>query len=550
MIGNRMTALEYPSWEKLRQHAQTASKFTLRQLFAANRHRAEIYSLEAAGLFLDYSKNLINDTTIELFQQLAREAELKQAITNMLDGGIVNSTENRAALHTLLRADPTKAKDNLNTHANLVANACKQIKETSQAIRLGSWKGYSGNTIKDIVHIGIGGSYLGPYMLDEALEPYRTKGKERDICCHYVANIDAHHITQLLQQLEPANTVIIIVSKSFTTLETKINAATAKQWLLTDMELKDLSKHLIGITANTSAATQFGIAAKNVLPLWDWVGGRYSLWSAVSLPIAIRYGFDAFEQLLQGAAAMDEHFSQTELSANMPMILACLGLWYQHFFNANSHAVLTYDHGLRYFADHLQQLDMESNGKSVKLNGAAVDYPTGPIVWGGEGSNGQHAYHQLLHQGTHFVSLDFILPLKPHHHLKEHHDWLVASCFSQSQALMLGRQFEQIEQNNNDASVAQELTRQQHKSMPGNRPSNTLLLNQVTPHSLGALTALYEHKVFCQAVILQINPFDQWGVELGKELSQAVYSSIQTGEAGLDASTNSLTARYRKTFPN
>jgi glucose-6-phosphate isomerase len=353
--------------------------------------------------------------------------------------------------------------------------------------------------------------------------------------------VDGAHITQVLGSINADETLVIIASKSFTTLETMTNARTARQWLLTHMDKTQLSKHQIAVTTNTRAAADFGIAEENLLPLWDWVGGRFSLWSAVGLPLAIRYGYDCFQQILDGASAMDDHFQNTELPDNMPMILAWLGIWYRHFFGSESHAVLPYDHGMRLLPEHLQQLDMESNGKSVRIDGNTVEYPTGPIIWGGEGSNGQHAFHQLLHQGTNFVSLDFILPLKPHHDNREHHDRLVSSCLSQSQALMLGRSADEI-------TNAQTPLQKQHKVMPGNRPSNTILMEQVTPFSMGALIALYEHKVFCQAIIWQINPFDQWGVELGKELGDAIYSAIHADGKSLDASTESLIKRYKQTL--
>ncbi|HIG39869.1 MAG TPA: glucose-6-phosphate isomerase [Gammaproteobacteria bacterium] len=531
-----MAKLDYPSWDKLRDHAERAKYFSMRQLFSSDKTRAAAFSTEAAGLFLDYSKNLINSTTMQLFSDLSREVGLKGAIRQMFSGKKINQSEQRAALHTLLRADPEKVDANLDHEASQVASTLEQVRQISDSIRQARWTGYSGKPIKHVVHLGIGGSYLGPHMLDEALRPF----KSQDISCHYIANIDAAHITRVLGDITADETLVIIVSKSFTTLETMTNAGTARKWLLTYMKEADLSKHLIAITTNIGLATDFGISKENLLPIWDWVGGRYSLWSAVGLPLAIRYGFDHFQQLLRGAAAMDDHFFSTDLPDNMPMIMAWLGIWYRQFFAAESHAILPYDHGMRLLPDHLQQLDMESNGKSVRMDGNPVEYSTGPIIWGGEGSNGQHAFHQLLHQGTHFVSMDFILPLKPHHGDQQHHDRLVASCLSQSQALMFGSREDEL-------NTAANSLQQQSRVMAGNRPSNTILMDQVTPFALGALIALYEHKVFCQAVIWQINPFDQWGVELGKELGDAIYTSIVTDGESLDSSTEQLIRRYKQT---
>jgi len=476
----------------------------------------------------------VTSKSMSLFSSICHEAGLPKAINDMFSGEKINITENRAALHTLLRSRQEHAPPQVKAEAKSIADTLSKMEAISKAIRNGEWRGHSGKKITDVIHIGIGGSNLGPFMVDEALAPYRDQ-QDEDIKCHYIANIDGHHIAQTLEAIDPAETLILVASKSFSTLETLVNAETTKKWLLTYMNEAALEKHMIAITSNHEAAREFGVAEDKILPMWDWVGGRYSLWSAVGLPIAIRYGFDIFRQLLDGAGAMDKHFTESKMDENMPVILACLGIWYQHFFDAQSHAVIPYDHGLRFFPAHLQQLDMESNGKSVRLDNELVDYPTGAIIWGGEGSNGQHAFHQLLHQGNRFVGLDFILPLKAHHDLQEHHDQLVANCFSQSQALLVGREVDE------DSEFSK------HKSMTGNRPSNTILMDQLTPHTLGALVALYEHKVFCQAVIWQINPFDQWGVELGKELSDVIYKQFTKGDAEsshLDPSTSALINRY------
>ncbi|MFT7686469.1 MAG: glucose-6-phosphate isomerase [Candidatus Azotimanducaceae bacterium] len=530
-----MTLSQYPSWSDLEDHASDAQSFSMPDLFANDPNRASDFSVQAAGIFLDFSKNLIDKKSLDLFSKINIESKMESAVKNLFNGEKINTTENRAALHTLLRCDHDQAPKHLEKEAKLIADALEKMRILSEDIRNGNWLGSTGKKIKHVIHLGIGGSNLGPYMIDEALAPYRAE-MSLEISCHYIANIDGHHISQILAQLDPLETLILIASKSFSTLETKINADTARKWLLTYIDEVDLEKHLVAITSNEKAAIDFGVSKNNILPMWDWVGGRYSLWSTVGLPIAIRYGYPVFKQLLGGAAEMDQHFASSPMKENIPMILAWLGIWYQHFFNAHSHAVIPYDHGLRFLPAHLQQLDMESNGKRIRLDGEEVTYPTGSIIWGGEGSNGQHAFHQLLHQGTRFVGLDFILPLRPHHSHLNHHDYLVANCLSQSQALLVGREIEDEESPN-----------AKHRSMPGNRPSNTILVDQLTPSTLGALIALYEHKVFCQAVVWQINPFDQWGVELGKELGDIIYQEITDPDASvsrLDASTSALIEQY------
>jgi glucose-6-phosphate isomerase len=521
-------------WPALQKHAQQMSTTDILDLFAKDPKRAQRMSLTAAGLTLDYSKNLINDETLELFQQLLAESNLAPQIEAMFTGVKINQTEQRAALHTLLRAGEDDIPTGLHDESAAVQGSLAAVRRISDDINSGSWLGFSGEAITHVLHIGIGGSYLGPRVIDEALAPYHN-GK---IHCDYVANVDGQHIEQVLARLNPATTLVIIVSKSFATVETRVNAEAADAWLRAAMPVEQLHRHAVAITSNVEAARKMGIADENILPMWDWVGGRYSLWSAVSLPIAIKFGFNHFKALLNGARAMDEHFRNASWPHNMPMLLAAIGVLYHNFMDAASHAILPYDHSLRLLPAHLQQLDMESNGKSTSSTGQTVTVQTGPIIWGGEGTNGQHAFHQLLHQGTRFTSIDFILPLSPHHTRRTHHDWLVANCLSQSQALMQGRPLQDI------AGTDEVL--KQHKVMPGNRPSNTLLMDKLTPESLGAIIALYEHKVFCQAQIWQINPFDQWGVELGKQLSEAIFAAIGTGAAAdLDPSTQHLLTRYQ-----
>jgi glucose-6-phosphate isomerase len=525
-----------PAWKALEAHAQIVKDSSIASYFSQEQDRATSRIISTCGLTLDYSKSRADAKTFELLKNLAIEFKLEGKVAALFAGEAVNNTEERSALHTLLRSRPGEHHPDLADKFREVEASLIKIERLSQDVRSGAWLGSSGKAISDILHIGIGGSYLGPRMIDEALTPYRDGA----INCHYVANVDGHHIDTVLQGLDRETTLIIVASKSFSTMETRVNAVSAQQWLLEKVSQSDLGKHLVAITDNVASAVKFGVNRENIIPMWDWVGGRYSLWSAVGLPIAIRYGYHTFRSLLDGAADMDQHFSKAEIKNNMPIMLALIGVWYHNFLNINSHAVLPYDHWLRLLPAHLQQLDMESNGKSVTQDGTAVDYTTGPLIWGGEGTNGQHAFHQLLHQGTAIASVDFILPLRPHHHRTEHHDWLVASCLSQSQALMQGRSESEI--GNTDSKL---ITK--HKVMPGNRPSNTLLLDQLTPQTLGALVALYEHKIFCQGMIWDINPFDQWGVELGKVLGENIYRKIEGAEdvSAVDPSTNNLTEIYK-----
>lgn len=523
-------------WKTLETHSQSIKDSSISSFFEEEQDRATDRMIRTCGLTLDYSKSRASAKTFELLENLAVESKLKEKVAALLSGEALNNTEDRAALHSLLRARPGEHHPNLLDKFKEVQASLKQIERLSLEVRSGTWLGSTGKAISDVLHIGIGGSYLGPRMIDEALAPYNDDA----INSHYVANVDGHHIDRVLQRLNRETTLIIVASKSFSTMETRVNAITAQQWLLESVSPSDLGRHIVAITNNVSSALEFGVGRENIIPIWDWVGGRYSLWSAVGLPIAIRYGYDTFRNLLDGAADMDQHFLNTEIKKNMPMVLALIGVWYHNFQDIHSHAVLPYDHSLRLLPAHLQQLDMESNGKSVTRNGASVDYTTGPLIWGGEGPNGQHAFHQLLHQGTGVASVDFILPLQPHHHRIEHHDWLVASCLSQSQALMQGKPESEIDDANSELIV-------KHKVMPGNRPSNTLLLDKLTPQTLGALVALYEHKVFCQGMIWDINPFDQWGVELGKVLGENIYRRIEGEDDvnAVDPSTKNLTEIYK-----
>ena len=520
-------------WQALAAHQNRMSPLRMTDFFAGDPDRASRYQINGGGLLLDYSRNLITDETLNLFSRLIDANTLPHRVQQMIEGEKVNFTERRQALHTLLRTRKNKIPVNLKQEGEQVADCLGRIDTISSAIRNGKWTGHNDAPLREIIHIGIGGSYLGPRMASEALSSYASGG----IRCHYVANVDGHHIDDVLRHLNPENTLVIVVSKSFSTIETKLNAEAAIAWLRKRIPDSSIGKHLIAVSANVQAAKDFGVLDENILPIWDWVGGRYSLWSAVGLPIAITHGFKTFRAMLDGAAAMDMHFEDAPWPENMPMMLALLGIWYHNFHGAQSHAVLPYDHRLRLLPAHLQQLDMESNGKSATTEGMATNFDTGPIVWGGEGTNGQHAFHQLLHQGTRFVSVDFILPLTPHHDRREHHDWLVANCLAQAQALMQGRSMSEM---NDDPRT------RVHRYMPGNRPSNTLLLDKLTPEALGALIALYEHKVFCQAMIWHINPFDQWGVELGKVMGQSIHAFINGAEKvnTIDPATEQIVRLY------
>lgn len=532
-------------WKQLSQHAETMKSQRIAKLFEADPARADKYAIDAAGLYLDYSKNLIDSRALELLQELAMSVDLGEQIQQMYQGERVNVTEGRAALHTLLRSRFDNAPATLQPEAREVASIQERMKTISDAIRGGKWCGASGRPLKSIIHIGIGGSYLGPKMVAAALAPYADAG----ISAYYVANVDGQHIEEVLGEVDPNETLIVIVSKTFTTRETMANAHTARQWLTESIPEANPGNHLIAVTSNFEAATAFGLYEDNILPMADWVGGRYSLWSAVGITVAITHGFEVFAALLRGAEAMDSHFLEAPLSSNMPALLALIGIWYHNFFGMETHAVIPYDHSLRLLPAHLQQLDMESNGKRVTLDGAPITCTTGPIVWGGEGTNGQHAFHQLLHQGTRLVSLDFVVALRAHHRLLHHHDLLVANCLAQSEALMNGQKTEDILANLRRSGMAESEVQAlaPHKTMTGNRPSNTIVMTQLTPESLGALIALYEHKVFCQARIWQINPFDQWGVELGKALSETIYEQITDDHAELkhDPSTNKLVKLYK-----
>lgn len=540
------TLTDLPSWSALESHAKDIIPLHMRDMFSKDPDRFNRFYIEAAGIKLDYSKNRINAETQSLLVKLAREAKLPEKIEAMFQGKAINTTEQRPALHVALRNlanDPIEVdgKDIMPE----VRDALQQMDQFVWRIHSAQWRGFSNKPFTDIISIGIGGSFLGPKLVSASLKPYWNNA----LNCHYVANIDGSHITEVLKHVNPETTLFIIQSKSFSTQETLENTKVARSWFLRNGgNLETIAKHFVAVTANTQSAIEFGIQEDNIFPMWDWVGGRYSLWSAIGLPIALTIGMDGFKALLSGAHAMDNHFRTAPLEQNLPVILGLLGVWYGNFLGADSHAILPYDHYLRGLPAHIQQLDMESNGKSVDLNGDETDYTTGPIIWGGAGANGQHAYHQLLHQGTRLSPADFIIPLQSHNPVATHHAILFANCLSQTQALMQGKTEQEAKQELLDKGLsehdASELA--PHKVISGNKPSNTILFDKATPRTVGALIALYEHKVYVQGAIWDINSFDQWGVELGKQLGNEILRKLldEPSDKALDASTEGLIDLY------
>ena len=520
----------------------------LRDLFNEGSQRFEKYTLEAAGLFLDFSKNRINDDVMSSLFKMAEEAELPSAIKAMFHGEKINYTEQRAVLHTALRnfgKDPVMVdgKDVMPE----IRDTHRRMKEITESVHSGEWKGFTGKSVKHIVNIGIGGSYLGLKTAINALTPYHVAGLEH----HYVANIDPNEITEVFKKIDPETTLFIVASKSFGTLETLQNAQAARAWMLEKgCAESDIRKHFVAISTNLTAIDQFGIAQENTLPLWDWVGGRYSLWSTIGLMVSLVVGFDHFQGLLKGAWEMDKHFAEAPLEKNMPVILGMLGVWYQNYFGSESHAVISYDYFLRDFPAHLQQMDMESNGKRTRQDGSTVDYQTGAVIWGGTGTNDQHAYHQLLHQGTRTVPVDFIAPATSHNPLGEQHPWLFANALAQSQAMMQGKTLDEVRDELTAAGMkpSDVDALAPHKVIPGNRPNNMIIPEKITPEVVGALVALYEQKVFVQGTLWQINSFDQWGVELGKVLGNQVYDRLKEkgGTSDQDSSTNGLVNRFKQ----
>jgi len=543
-----MTALvDLPEFAPLHTHAATARQWQLQQLFDADTQRFSHFSLEAAGLFLDFSKNHLTATTLSLLTDLADARHLGARREAMFSGERINTTEHRAVLHTALRL-PASASLPLDGHDVVpdIQAVLKQMTQFTEQIRSGSWRGYDGEAITDIVNIGIGGSDLGPAMSCAALRPF-THPRLR---LHFLSNVDGHEVDATLHGLRPQTTLFIVASKTFTTQETMLNAQAARTWFLQSGKESDLARHFVAVSTNTAAVKKFGIDTANMFPFWDWVGGRYSVWSAIGLPLALGIGMDHFRDFLAGGHAMDQHFRSAPFGRNMPVLLALIGFWYRQFFGSSSQLIAPYHHDLRLFPSYLQQLEMESNGKRVTTNGAALAGPSAPVIWGSVGTNGQHAYFQLLHQGTDVIPVDFIAALKPAHARSEQQQALLANCFAQSEALMRGKAVSQVKAELQARQMPADdiAALLPHRVFPGNRPSNTLLMQELTPATLGACIALYEHKVFVQGVLWDINSFDQWGVELGKVLASEIMADLRdatTRNTRHDSSTLGLIARAR-----
>ncbi len=531
-----------PEWQALQQHWQQMHSQHMRDLFANDPARAERMTGDAAGLHLDFSKHIATDETLRLLFDLARAVELEHWRERMFTGEHINVSEDRAVLHTALRnrTDVRTLVDGEDVMPAVEA-VLKRIQDFSDRVRSGEWKGHTGKAITDVVNIGIGGSNLGPKMVCEALKPYQTEQLQP----HFVSNVDGTHLAETIRSLNPETTLFIVASKTFTTLETMTNAQSARRWLVEALgDDKAVRNHFVAVSTNTERVAEFGIDTDQMFEFWDWVGGRYSLCSAIGLPIAIAVGFDRFAELLAGAQEMDVHFRSAPLEGNLPVILGLLGVWYVDFAGAKTHAILPYDEYLQYFSAYFQQGDMESNGKHVTRDGLRVDYSTGPVVWGQPGTDGQHAFYQLIHQGTELIPSDFIAPIKSHNPLGRHHELLIANCLAQTEALMGGRTLQEAKDEMLAAGLSQaEADRlAPHRQFDGNRPTTTILMEQLTPHTLGALIALYEHKIFTQGIIWGINSFDQWGVELGKKLANRIIDEFEAGEITEthDASTDAL----------
>lgn len=536
------------AWKALSTHYATIQPLNMRQMFQDDSARFEKFSVKFGNLLFDYSKNRISEETIRLLVALAEHAGLPAYIERMFSGDKINTTEQRAVLHTALRnrsAQPVFV-DGQDVMPD-VRRVLGLMRRFADSVRSGQHVGHTGRAITDIVNIGIGGSDLGPLMVCEALKPYSRE----DLRTHFVSNVDATHITETLKQLDAETTLFIVSSKTFVTQETLTNARSARAWLVGKLgDEACVAKHFAAVSTNLKATAAFGINPENVFEFWDWVGGRYSLWSAIGLPIALSIGMDRFEEMLSGAYAMDEHFRHMALDQNIPVLMGMLGIWYGDFFAASSNAMLPYDQYLHRFAAYMQQLDMESNGKGVDMDGNPVDYDTGMAVWGEAGTNGQHAFYQLIHQGTRMIPADFIAPLHSQNPAGEHHAILLANCFAQTEALMIGKTAEEARAELTAQGMQEEALEAllPHKVFPGNKPTNTLLFDRLDPHSLGMLIALYEHKVFVQGVVWNINSFDQWGVELGKQLAGKILPELLDGSVSSphDNSTRSLIDYYHQ----
>lgn len=532
------------AWKELQQHTRLPH---LRELFRDNT-RFNNYSIVHEDILFDYSKNIVTPKVFELLIKLARECQLPAAIEAMFNGELINETEQRSVLHVALRnfsGEPcfSQGADVM----PLVKDVLQQMKTFSDAIHKGDHRGYTGKRIRAIVNIGIGGSDLGPLMVTEALKPYQTEDMET----YFVSNVDGTHIAETLKKIKPERTLFLIASKTFTTQETMTNAHTAREWFLKKAkDEKHIAKHFVALSTNDEEVRKFGIDPSNIFRFWDWVGGRYSLWSAIGLSISLSIGYKNFESLLRGAHSADLHFRNTDPEKNIPVIMALIGIWYRNFLGAQTEAILPYDQYMHRFAAYFQQGNMESNGKSIDRNGEAVEYSTGPIIWGEPGTNGQHAFYQLIHQGTPLIPCDFIAPAQTHNPVGDHHDKLLSNFFAQTEALMNGKTEEEAEKELEKAGLGNEQISRllPFKVFSGNRPTNSFLVKKITPYTLGQLIAFYEHKIFTQGVIWNVFSFDQWGVELGKQLANRILKELQDGEevSSHDASTNGLINAYKK----
>ncbi|MCP1576386.1 glucose-6-phosphate isomerase [Herbaspirillum rubrisubalbicans] len=538
------------AYQALQAHHATAVQWHLRDLFAQQPDRFERMHVRAAGLLLDYSKNRLNADTLALLMSLARERGVEALREAMFSGEKINFTEHRAVLHTALRAplDACDTQVDGQAVAPEVHRVLQHMRSFSEQVRSGAWRGYTGREITDIVNIGIGGSFLGPQMVCTALRDYQ----HARLTAHFVSNVDGHDLDEVLSRIDPETTLFIVASKTFTTQETMLNAKSARAWFLQHGKQQDLARHFVAVSTNATEVAAFGIDTANMFPFWDWVGGRYSVWSAIGLPVALLIGYEHFAQFLAGAHDMDRHFCEAPLETNMPVIQALVGIWNRNFLDSASLTIAPYHQWLRFFPAYLQQLDMESNGKRITRDGTPVSVQTCPAIWGDVGTNGQHAYFQLLHQGTDITPIDFIAVLKPSHSIAEHQATLLANCFAQSEAFMRGKDAAEVRADLQAQGVPEvELAALvPHKTFTGNRPSNTLLLPELSPHALGAMIALYEHKTFVQGAIWGINSFDQWGVELGKVLAKTILAELKSDAAPdaarHDASTSALIALARQ----
>jgi len=546
MLG-KISPTTTPCWKLLSDHFEKMRGVHMKDLFAADRERFKRFSLRFNDILIDYSKNRITGETLKLLLGLAEEIDLKDAIEKMFTGDKINETENRAVLHIALRNRGNSPiyvdGEDVMPQVNAVL---EQVKEFSRTIISGAWEGYTGKHITDIVNIGIGGSDLGPVMVTECLKPYA-----QGLSAHFVSNVDGTHLLETLKPLTPETTLFMIASKTFTTQETMSNAFSAREWFLKSAHDEAfVAKHFVAISTNAEAVKRFGIARENMFEFWDWVGGRYSLWSAIGLSIACSIGFKNFEQLLQGAHEMDQHFRKAPFEQNIPVILALIGIWYNNFFGVETEVILPYDQYMHRFPAYFQQGNMESNGKSVDRNGETVHYQTGPVIWGEPGTNGQHAFYQLIHQGTKLIPADFLAPATSHNPIGEHHNILLSNFFAQTEALLNGKTKDQVvaelrEDGKNDEGIERLWP---HKVFAGNRPTNSILFKKLTPRALGSLIALYEHKIFVQGVIWNIFSFDQWGVELGKQLAKKILPELKDDKLidSHDPSTNGLINTFKE----